>query len=487
MNVIIYGFHDQCYLSLLKKIIGIDYIDNIFYIGTKDHLELAGKNVHIFDLQLLNSYYYYEIYNPKPLDHQIISEFFECESVCMKMFDRFEFWIPMSYEKRKNYYLMYLRIWNSIINEYNINCFIASNIPHEIFDFIIYTIIKKRNGNIFCFTQIEFLNRVFFVNDIFDYSLFSEKIFHEEINAEVTEYYINKKQISKKYKKPFYMKNGISPRGIQKKPQKYITVYNQLAENPDYSHKYIYIPLHYQPEMTTSPIAREYVKQELVINILDYYLPQDIALFIKEHPMQTQVSRNDLPHYCKLQTLLRMMRGCIKRILKVLLFPKNIFNLKQEILTYISSYLINNNKILLSAYNIKTNNTRIKFIKSNIDSQKLINNSIAVATCTGTATIEALIKEKPVIMFGNFFYQYAPGVKKIANNEDVKNAYEFIQNFSFDENKLLNFLQSVYNNTHPLVVDQYYSKEVNISIDSNNEKLFEIINTFLNNTRENYA
>jgi hypothetical protein len=487
MNIIIYGFHDQCYLPLLKKIINIDYIDNIFYIGTKDHISLAGENIHVFDFSLLTSYYYHETYNPKPLDQQIISEFYECESICMKMFDRLEFWIPISsYEIRKNYYLMHLRFWYSIITEYNINYYIGSNIPHEIFDFIIYTIIKKRNGKTLCFTETEFLNRVIFTNDIFDYSFLSKKTTHEELNPEVIEYYNNKKQISKKYNIPFYMKNGILPRGNQRNPQKYITIYNQLAENPDYSQKYIYIPLHYQPEMTTSPMAKEYVKQELIINLFDYYLPKDIVIFVKEHPMQTQIGRNEIS-YNKNIILKKTIKRCIKLMLKALLKPKKFFDLKQEILSYISYFFSDNNKLLLSVYNIQTNNTRIKFIKSNIDSQELIKNSIAVVTCTGTATIEALIKEKPVFIFGYYYYDYAPGIKKITNNDDMKDAYEFINNFSFNEKELLNYLQSVYDNTHRLIVDQYYSNQVNITNDSNNEKLFEIIYTFLNKEKATYA
>jgi hypothetical protein len=488
MNVIIYGFHDQCYLPLLKNIFNIDFINEIFYIGTKDHTEFLEKNIHIFDFGMLNTCKYPETYSITPLDQRIISDFYECESICMKMFDRLEFWFPMSYEKRRNYYLTHLRFWHSIITEYNINCYISSNFPHEIYDFIIYSIIKKRNGKTLCSTQTEYLNRVIFVNDIFDYSSFSENITHDKINNEVIEYYNNKKQILKKYVKPFYMKKGISPRGNQKNPQKYIKKYNQLAENPDYNSKYIYIPLHYQPEMTTSPMAKEYVSQDLVISILDYYLPNDITIFVKEHPVQTQIGRNSLS-YCKFKILLKFIKGCIKRIFKVIINPKIILTLKKEISTYISDFLFSNNKnkILLSAYNIKTNNARIKFIKSNIDSQELISNSIAVATCTGTAAIEALIKEKPVLIFGNYFYDCAPGVKKIKNNEDMKNAYEFIQNFSFNENELLNFLQSIYNNTYSLMVDRYYLKEININIAYNNEKLFEIINTFLNKAGEIYA
>jgi hypothetical protein len=479
MNIIINGFHDKCFLPLLKNIFNNNFLENIFFIGTKDHLLLEKDNIRVFNFGECNFAIYPDTYDPEPLDQIIISKFSDCESLCMKMFDRLEFWVELSSEERKNLYLKHLKFWYSLINRFNITTYISSNIPHEIYDFIIYSIIKKRSGNVLCFTQGEYLNRAFlFINDVHDTSFFSKKLAYNEINNEVIDYYNNKKLFNGGYKKPFYM-NDILIRGKIRKPLRFTKRYNQFANDPNYDQKYIFFPLHYQPELTTSPMAKEYVKQELIIQLLDYYLPKDIGIFIKEHPKQTEVGRNEIENKSTLYK--KIFRRTVKLILKAFLGRIKISDVKKDIVSYVSSLFFN---YLLSVYNIQTKNARIKFIKTTADSQELISNSLAVVTCTGTATIEALIKEKPVLIFGNFIYDYAPGVKKIISRQDMESAYDFVSNFLFNENELLNYLQMLYDNSYRVVVDTYYLNELNISIDDNNDKIYNIIEKYISSIIE---
>jgi len=478
MNIIICGFHNKYFLPLLKNFFNNAFLENIFFIGTKDHLLLEKDNIKVFNYEECNFAIYPDMYDSEPLDQIIISKFSDCESLCMKMFDRLEFWVDLSYEERKNLYLKQLRFWYSLIDRFNITTYIGSNIPHEIYDFIIYSIIKTRSGNVLCFTQSEYLNRAFlFINDVHDTSFFSKKMAYKEINNEIIDYYNNKKKYLKSgYKKPFYM-NGISARGRIKKPLRFTKKYNQFASDPNYDQKYIFFPLHYQPELTTSPMAKEYVKQELIIQLLDYYLPKDIDIFIKEHPKQTEVGRNEIVN----KSTLYILRRTVKLILKAFLGRINIFDVKKEIVSYASSLFSN---YLLSVYNIQTKNSRIKFIKTTIDSQELINNSLAVVTCTGTAAIEALIKEKPVLIFGNFIYDYAPGVKKIISRQDMESAYDFVSNFLFNENELLDYLQMLYDNSYRVVLDMSYLNELNANIDDNNDRIYNIIEKYLSSIIE---
>ena len=65
-------------------------------------------------------------------------------------------------------------------------------------------------------------------------------------------------------------------------------------------------------------------------------------------------------------------------------------------------------------------------IPKKYNSFRLIEHCTAVATATGTAGWEALFREKPVLMFGHFFYQYAPGVFRIHKKEECKSAIEKI-------------------------------------------------------------
>ena len=72
---------------------------------------------------------------------------------------------------------------------------------------------------------------------------------------------------------------------------KYIKGYNKKAQEPDYEEKYVYLPLHYQPENTTCPLAGSFVDQQLIVNLLSYCLPEGVFLYVKEHPKQTAVGR----------------------------------------------------------------------------------------------------------------------------------------------------------------------------------------------------
>jgi len=81
------------------------------------------------------------------------------------------------------------------------------------------------------------------------------------------------------------------------------------------------------------------------------------------------------------------------------------------------------------------NRKRVKFIRTDVNSRILCDNSMAVVTCTGTIGWEALIRCKPVLMFGSFFYQFAPGCFCVKTREQLLTSiktilsdYKIIQN-----------------------------------------------------------
>ena len=148
--------------------------------------------------------------------------------------------------------------------------------------------------------------------------------------------------------------------------------YDRLAVTPDLTKKYIYVALHYQPELTTSPIAGVFVDQLLIVQMLAYLLPPDVHLYVKEHPNQKALARS-----------FQFYEG-LKQIPQVTIVPK--------------------------AFN----------------SFQLIQNCIAIATATGTVGWEGLFRGKPVILFGNIFYQYANGVFRVKTREECQQALEKI-------------------------------------------------------------
>ena len=134
--------------------------------------------------------------------------------------------------------------------------------------------------------------------------------------------------------------------------------YFELA---DINKKYIYFPLHYQPESSTIVCAEKYCNQLFYIDSLAKSLPADTLLYVKDH--YAFVGIRDFRFYEELKK-----------------YPN------------------------------------VRIISPYIDSRMLIENSYAVTTLTGTAGWEAMLLRKPVILAGKMFYDMAPGIIRI---EDI--------------------------------------------------------------------
>lgn len=131
--------------------------------------------------------------------------------------------------------------------------------------------------------------------------------------------------------------------------------------------KYIYIPLHYQPEATTAPYGGFYADQIYMVEKLRSILPQDVTIIVKEH-------------YSQFTNALYGFRG---RDLNYWDKLSNIENLYLAPMSY--------------------------------DQKELILNSLCVATVTGTAGWEAIQYGKYSIIFGNAWYSTHPNAIKFEN------------------------------------------------------------------------
>tara|TARA_B100000315_G_scaffold207163_1_gene201854 strand:- start:524 stop:1171 length:648 start_codon:yes stop_codon:yes gene_type:complete len=149
--------------------------------------------------------------------------------------------------------------------------------------------------------------------------------------------------------------------------------YHANAITPDLNAKFIYIPLHYQPEATTCPMAGGFGDQLLIVTLLAQCLPDDVLLYVKEHPKQAA-------------------RGHACRNIQ---YYKDLLDIKN-----------------------------VRLVDTAADSFELREHCQAIATSAGTAGFEAIFRGKPVFMFGHYFYQYAPGVYPIHTQEDCQKAVE---------------------------------------------------------------
>lgn len=423
-SVIINGFEN----NVAEKLIKNSPFSRCFYIGEKELSYLADENIFIYDCFALPLGNYPDNFSEtEPLDEPTIKKFSECETVVLKMFERNDFWFNASYDQRKEWYLMHLRYWYHIIHTYNVVCYIGSNFAHEVYDYIITEIIKEKGGKLFFFTQLSFMDRFILETDFYNYSRLKKYLDTQKNDIEIdnnVKKYIDSIRYATPInsKVPFYMKM-VENRGIVKNQHEIIKIYNKkYAQKADYTKKYIYVALHYQPELTTCPSAGEYVHQDLIIELLDFYLPKDVYIYVKEHPKQTVVCRTE-KFYQKF-------------------YQRN----------------------------------RVRFINTNENSMQLIDNAFFVVTCTGTVGYEALLRNKPVIIFGNSFYQFAPGCFAVKSKKELQDTLSIILNeYTVNANSIDQFFQRIYNFSYFGCVDSCWINQIDITAENNCNIIFNII------------
>lgn len=139
--------------------------------------------------------------------------------------------------------------------------------------------------------------------------------------------------------------------------------------------RYVYFLLNFQPENTTSPLGQRFVDQHLAIAMLARYLPSEYAIVVKEHPAQLL----EFNHYNHLGR------------------DRNYYERLSQI-------------------------PRVRFAPVNADHFQLLDGALLVASVNGTVGWEAVARRKPAVVFGEAWYQNAPGVFKIRTDADCAEA-----------------------------------------------------------------
>ena len=181
---------------------------------------------------------------------------------------------------------------------------------------------------------------------------------------------------------------------IKKITDKYKAEYEKLQQEIDWNKKYVYLPLHYQPECNTSPVAEHFADQILLAKILSAALPKDWIIYVKEHIAQWNY-RNAQPHLFRHAGYYRELADL----------------------------------------------SNVRLIDPLISSYDLIVLAQAVAVASGTAGWEALARGKPVLFFGFPWYQYCDGAFYVNSVNVCREAIEKINNgYKPDAQRVLNYL-----------------------------------------------
>lgn len=370
-----------------------------------------------------------------PLDEELIEAMRPCEARAIQMCERLEKrGHSVSYAERKHLYLQMLRYCNHILTQKNIHLAITTDAPHHSMTYIAFSLCRAK-GIPFLFPyHVDPIVDVYYLQEDWEDPAPELARRWEELRAEMPaditlspkfEAYWNAQTGKKSLKgssdpAPWYMslrsatpleqqlstirsvlrKNPLNvlwhivtflPRRLKfsylrerfqriawrRSTHALVKFYRTHQALPDLSNRYVYVPLQIQPEATTLPMGGAYVDQLLVVEMLDALVPEDVLLLVKEHPQQ-------LGFYPSGQG----------RSIK---FYKDLLACR-----------------------------KVRFVPCDFDTYRLTENAVAVATVTGTAGFEALFREKPVLLFGHRFYQYAAGVFMIRTVEDCGKAVHAI-------------------------------------------------------------
>ena len=175
--------------------------------------------------------------------------------------------------------------------------------------------------------------------------------------------------------------------------------YSSLAEYPQKNVDYILLPLHYQPEATTSPAGDIFVNQRLCVEMLLKYTSDNYFIYVKEHPQQFM------------------------------------------------SHMLGHTNRIKEFYDDLIVNPRVKLMPFELDSYSLMRNAKAVATVTGTVGWEAMMHRKPVIVFGMIWYEQCRSVLRVTDETSASKIMSYIENYCYDEHDILAYLMAFAKNS----------------------------------------
>lgn len=180
------------------------------------------------------------------------------------------------------------------------------------------------------------------------------------------------------------------------KKKKLFQFYNKISTYPDLKKRFVFFAAAYQPELSSSPAGGNFQDHFRTLSLIDKNLPNDCLIYYKEHPT---IFHPDL-----------YMMGDIKRSEE---YYRSLLTLK-----------------------------KLKFINIEQDSLDLIQNSLSTITISGEVGFEALIENRPSIVFSKTWYSSHNSVFYANNEESFKKALNNIlnKNYNFyDKNIFFDF------------------------------------------------
>lgn len=412
--------------------------ETVFHNLLDATLGISAKGVNISDFP--------------PPGKDLIEQLYRVESLILTMMNRRPG--KLRTDERKHLYYNMLQYWHGILKKYKPDIIVRKTIPHDICSYLIYELAHLLNIKIIMFGSTRISDRLLAYNDFWKGSddLHKEiqknqdkKFSLEDLSKDLQEYYklqtnpehdatpASVRMLTEQFSgfnllkrrlkrlrnsiKEHTTLNMIKQSINRRLKQNLKKEYNSVKIKADFNKKFIYAPLQLQPERTTSPGGDIFVDQILVIETLSASLPPNWVIYVKEHPRQW------------------LRRGLLFFDSRYQGYYKKIANLKN-----------------------------VQLIPIKTDTYTLINKSQAVATITGTAGWEAILRGKPAIIFGYPWYKDCSEIFKVKDVKSCKEALKKIANgFTVNQQKIINYLKCFDNATIQGYFSAYSKKDSKIT------------------------
>ena len=168
-----------------------------------------------------------------------------------------------------------------------------------------------------------------------------------------------------------------------------------LYDEPDWNEDYAFFPVHYEPELALLLLSPFHFDQLAIIRQIARALPLHYKLYVKEHP--AMIFRRSRKYYEELKKI-----------------------------------------------------PNVKLVPHTVSSFELAKNCNLMTLISGTAGWEASILGKPVITFGEVYYNALSFVKRAKALEDLPRLVkDQVENFAYNEKEMQNMVAAVFKDSFP--------------------------------------
>lgn len=409
-----------------------------------------------------------------PLDAQDLLLLASHESTALDLLHRV--YAALSVPELMHYYHLYLRCWKGFFETLKPDVIVFRTIPHDPMHFIIYIYARARGIKTLIFYQTWFGDRILPMEDFTQgvealrapLAKDDRQVTLADLSSDLQALY-RSHSAHIKDATPFYMPDALlsytffgrlrlalrlfhshTTRGALWRRLRFGVraffhwfrthlrqdlprAYARLESSPDFTKSFIYFPLHFQPEPSTSPLGGPFRDQLLALEILVATLPKDWLIYVKEHPTEWPVNG-----------------------------------------THFHSYRYS------KYYEAITRFPNVRLVPIQTDTFKLTSHAKAVATITGTAGWEAILRGKPALIFGYPWYMFASGVFRVSDIQTCRMALqEIAARYTLDTGALFQFLKHFDDASFRGCLDLHYRTNPNFFTTTSEEQASNILKFIL--------